>query len=219
MGCYAVLQGIIPAQRWNLFLLCQCIARGFLTHWAIREAQHHDKGPKFLHISPQAPKSLWKRKSQKCRDLSSLVNLLEGNALKQLHVDSQFFPLPCFCAGSLELAWLAGVLSCYWEEVGPVKSWAFSWLDVTQKFWSPTCPSKGFSWHPVKELSAQEQRSGLSDSKCPTCQVSHEKSEDRPHLEKKSCFPRDLLHKGHVAKHVLCSGDSTPWFIHISQDS
>ena len=53
------------------------------------------KGPKFLHISPQAPKSLRKRRSQKCRDLSSLVNLLEGNSLKQLHVDSQFFPLPC----------------------------------------------------------------------------------------------------------------------------
>lgn len=96
----------------------------------------------------------------------------------------------------------------------------FSWLDVIQKFQSPTCPSKVSADICVKELSAEEKRSGLSDSECPIGQVPHEKSEDRPHLEKKSCFPKDLLHKGHVTQHVLCSVDSTaPLFIHISQDS
>lgn len=42
----------------------------------------------------------------------------------------------------------------------------------------------------VKELSAEEQRSGLSDSECPICQVSHEKSEDRPHWKRRPAFQK-----------------------------
>lgn len=81
---------------------------------------------------------------------------------------------------------------------------------MIQKFWSPTCSGKGFVWCSCKRVvswRAEKWPVRLRMSHLPSL------TREKWRQKKKTCFLKDLLHKGHVTQHVLCSVDSTPpWF-------
>ena len=98
----------------------------------------------------------------------------------------------CFCVTSSELGSLAGVLWRCWdtgqaESSGIVDSLAWTRFRRSDPLRAPVRVLADVC---VKELSAKEQRNGLSDSGRPTCQVSHGKSEDSPTWKRKSAFWR-----------------------------